>query len=168
MDGLNTEIIPPGISQSSKQLEINVDYILMLVERYLSAKGTGEDKEIKATIERAIDSSPTLRNKKDLIEQFVDSVSNKSKVDAQWNAFVAAKRVEELDSIIAAEGLAPEATRNFVENAFRDGAIPTAGVAITRIMPPVSRFAKGGGHAAKKDSVIGKLTAFFDRYFGLI
>ena len=151
-----------------KQLEINVDYILMLVERYLSAKDTGEDKEIKATIERAIDSSPTLRNKKDLIEQFVDSVSNKSKVDAQWNAFVAAKRVEELDSIIAEEGLAPEATRNYVENAFRDGAIPTAGVAITRIMPPVSRFAKGGGHAAKKDSVIGKLTAFFDRYFGLI
>ena len=151
-----------------KQLEINVDYILLLVERYLSAKGTGEDKEIKATIERAIDSSPTLRNKKDLIEQFVDSVSNKSKVDAQWNAFVAAKRVEELDSIIAEEGLAPEATRNYVENAFRDGAIPTAGVAITRIMPPVSRFAKGGGHAAKKDSVIGKLTAFFDRYFGLI
>lgn len=150
-----------------KQLEINVDYILLLVERYLSAKGTGEDKEIKATIERAIDSSPTLRNKKDLIEQFVDSVSNKSQVDAQWSEFVAAKRVEELDVIIAEEGLTPEATKSFVEDAFRDGAIPTTGVAITKIMPPVSRFAQGGGHAAKKDSVLGKLSAFFDRYFGI-
>lgn len=150
-----------------KQVEINVDYILLLVERYLAAKGTGEDKEIRATIERAIDSSPSLRNKKDLIEQFVDAVSNQAKVDAQWSAFVAAKRVEELERIIAEENLDPAATQTFVDNAFRDGAIPTAGVAITKIMPPVSRFARGGGHAAKKDTVIGKLSAFFDRYFGL-
>jgi type I restriction enzyme, R subunit len=150
-----------------KQVEINVDYILLLVERYLAAKGTGEDKEIRATIERAIDSSPSLRNKKDLIERFVDSVSADAKVDRQWSEFVAARRVEELDRIIAEENLDPAATQTFVDNAFRDGAIPTAGVAITKIMPPVSRFAKGGGHAAKKDTVIGKLSAFFDRYFGL-
>ena len=150
-----------------KQVEINVDYILMLVERYLSAKGTGEDREIRATIERSIDSSPSLRNKKDLIERFVDSVSSSGKVDAQWSAFVAARKVEELDRIIAEERLDPSATQAFVADAFRDGAIPTAGVAITRIMPPVSRFAKGGGHATRKESVIGRLTAFFDRYFGL-
>lgn len=151
-----------------KQVEINVDYILLLVERYLTAKGTGEDREIRATIERAIDSSPSLRNKKDLIEEFVDSVSNKAKVDAQWNTFIAAKRIEELERIIAEENLDPSATQGFVDNAFRDGAITSVGVAITRIMPPVSRFSGGGGHAAKKDTVIGKLTAFFDRYFGLI
>src|SRR3546814_1829519 len=58
-----------------KQVEINVDYILMLVERFIQAKGTGDDKEIRATIDRAINSSPSLRNKKDLIEQFVASVS---------------------------------------------------------------------------------------------
>ena len=75
--------------------------------------------------------------------------------------------MEELDRIIVEERLDPAATQAFVADAFRDGAIPTAGVAITRIMPPVSRFAKGGGHAARKDSVIGRLSAFFDRYFGL-
>ena len=75
-----------------KQVEINVDYILLLVERYLKKKGGGDDKEIRA-IERAINSSPSLRNKKDLIEQFVDSVNTKAKVDAQWQAFVAAKKV---------------------------------------------------------------------------
>ena len=151
-----------------KQVEINVDYILLLVERYLAAKGTGEDKEIRATIERAIGSSPSLRNKKSLIEQFVDSVSNQGRVDAQWSAFVAAKKVEELDRIIAEEKLDPDATRSFVENAFRDGAVPTTGVAITRVLPPVSRFAAGGGHAAMKTSVIDKLSAFFDRFFGLV
>lgn len=151
-----------------KQVEINVDYILMLVERYLKSKGTGDDKEIRATIERAINSSPSLRNKKDLIEQFVDSVSTKAKVDAQWQAFVAAKKVEELERIIAEEGLNADATRTFIDNAFRDGSIPTTGTAITKIIPPVSRFSKNNGHATKKQSVLDKLAGFFERYFGLV
>lgn len=150
-----------------KQVEINVDYILMLVERYLKAKGSGQDKEIRATIERAINASPSLRNKKDLIEQFVNSVSTKAKVDAQWQAFVAKRKVEDLDRIIADEGLNADETRAFVDNAFRDGAIPVTGTAITKILPPVSRFAKNNNHSAKKQTVLDKLAAFFERYFGL-
>ncbi|WP_027350320.1 type I restriction endonuclease subunit R [Halotalea alkalilenta] len=150
-----------------KQVEINVDYILMLVERYIKAKGTGQDKEIRATIERAINSSPSLRNKKDLIEAFVDSVSPKAQVDAEWQAFVARRKVEELDRIIADEGLNPDETKTFVDNAFRDGGIPTTGTAITKILPPVSRFSKNNNHSAKKQTVLEKLAAFFERYFGL-
>ena len=151
-----------------KQVEVNVDYILMLVEQYLKKKGTGEDKEIRANIERAINASPSLRNKKDLIEQFVDAVSTKGKVDAQWQAFMAAKKTEELERIIAEENLNAEATRAFVDNAFRDGAIPTAGTAITKVLPPVSRFSKDNGHGRKKQTVLDKLAAFFERYFGLV
>jgi type I restriction enzyme, R subunit len=55
-----------------KQVEINVDQVLMLVEQYRDAKGDGDDREIRAATERAVDSSPSLRNKKDLIEEFVD------------------------------------------------------------------------------------------------
>ena len=150
-----------------KQVEINVDYILLLVEQYLKKKGSGDDKEIRATIERAINSSPSLRNKKDLIVQFVDSVTTKAKVDAQWQAFVAAKKTEELEHIIAEENLNAEGTRSFIDNAFRDGSIPTAGTAITKILPPVSRFSKDNGHAAKKQTVLDRLAAFFERYFGL-
>ncbi|MBS0504441.1 MAG: type I restriction endonuclease subunit R [Proteobacteria bacterium] len=150
-----------------KQVEINVDYVLMLVERYIQAKGTGEDREIRATIERSINASPSLRNKKDLIEQFVDSVSATAKVDAQWQAFIAARQVEELERIIAEEDLNPEAARSFIDNAFRDGSIPETGTAITTILPPVSRFSKGNGHAAKKQAVLEKLASFFERYFGI-
>ncbi|SIS77083.1 type I restriction endonuclease subunit R [Phaeovulum vinaykumarii] len=150
-----------------KQVEINVDYILLLVERYLKKKGTGEDKEIRATIDRAVNSSPSLRNKKDLIEQFVDTVSTKVRVDAQWQAFVAAKKAEELERIIAEENLNAEATRSFIDSAFRDGSVPATGTAITRILPPVSRFSKNNGHAAKKRTVLDRLAAFFERYFGL-
>lgn len=150
-----------------KQVEINVDYILLLVEQYLKKKGTGDDKEIRATIERAINSSPGLRNKKDLIEQFVDSVTTKAKVDAQWQAFVAAKKTEELERIITEENLNAEAARSFIDNAFRDGSIPTTGTAITKILPPVSRFSKNNGHAVKKQTVLEKLATFFERFFGL-
>ena len=150
-----------------KQVEINVDYILMLVEHYIKARGAGKDGEIRADITRAINSSPSLRNKKDLIEAFVDSVSPKARVDAEWQAFVTRKKVEELDRIIADEGLNADEAKAFVDNAFRDGAIPVTGTAITKILPPVSRFSKNNNHAAKKQTVLDKLIVFFERYFGL-
>ena len=139
----------------------------MLVEQYRDAKGDGEDKEIRAAIDRAVTSSPSLRNKKDLIEEFVDSLSATAEVDAAWAAFVAAKRAEELDWIIAEESLDPAATRAFVDAAFRDGAVQPTGTGITKILPPVSRFGQDGGHATKKQIVLTKLGDFFDRFFNL-
>ena len=150
-----------------KQVEINVDYILLLVEQYRDAKGDGDDKEIRAAINRAVASSPSLRNKRDLIEDFVDSLSASAGIDEAWSAFVARKRDEELDRIITDEGLNPDATRSFVDAAFRDGAVQPTGTAITTILPPVSRFGQDGAHAAKKVAVLAKLSAFFDRFFGL-
>lgn len=150
-----------------KQVEINVDYILMLVEQYRAAKGDGDDREIRATIDRAIDSSPSLRNKKDLIEAFVDSLTVDEDVAAEWRAYVTAKREEELERIITEENLKPEPTRAFVETAFQDGAVKVTGTAVTKILPPVSRFAKNAGHSDKKRIVLEKLAAFFDRFFDL-
>ncbi|MHB1569773.1 MAG: type I restriction endonuclease subunit R, EcoR124 family, partial [Solirubrobacteraceae bacterium] len=151
----------------AKQIEVNVDYILMLVQKYLDAKGTGADKEIRATITRAVDASPTLRNKKDLIERFVDSLSATAEVDESWRTFIEARREEELQRIIAEEGLDPAGTTALVENAFRDGAIPTTGTAITKILPPMSRFSAEGLHGLKKQTVVDRLKGFFDRFSGL-
>lgn len=152
-----------------KQVEVNVDYILLLVEKWREARGNGSDREMTAltNIERAIDSSITLRNKRDLILAFVDSMSVSADTSEDWTRFVAAKRVEELDRIVADEGLKPEETQAFIENAFRDGAIPTTGTAITKILPPASRFSAENNHAAKKQAVLDKLAAFFERFFGL-
>jgi len=150
-----------------KQVEVNVDYILMLVRQYLDRHGEPGDVEIKAAIARAVDASPTLRNKKDLIEAFVDSLTVDADVDGAWKAFVAAKRAEDLDRIIAEENLRPDETHEFIQRAFRDGAIPSAGTAITRILPPVSRFSKANSHSLKKQTVLDRLSAFFTRYLGL-
>jgi type I restriction enzyme R subunit len=150
-----------------KQVEINVDYILMLVEKWRDAHGDGSDVEIRESISRAVDASPSLRNKKDLIEAFVDSVSVDGAIDEEWRAFVRARREAELEAIIEAEGLRPEETRAFIDSAFRDGAVQTTGTAITRVLPPASRFSPDGQHGAKKQRVLEKLGAFFERFFGL-
>jgi type I restriction enzyme R subunit len=150
-----------------KQVEINVDYILMLVQKYRDAHGDGEDREIRAEITRAVDASPSLRNKKNLIEDFVDSVSATGEIDDEWRAYVAARREAELDEIIEAENLRRDETHAFIDAAFRDGAIQTTGTAITKVLPPVPRFAAGGGHGEKKQRVLTKLSTFFERFFGL-
>ncbi|MHA7861627.1 type I restriction endonuclease subunit R [Tessaracoccus sp. Y36] len=151
-----------------KQVEINVDYILMLVEQYRQQRGDGDDKELRATITRAVDASPSLRSKKDLIEEFVDSISAEGGVDHEWQTYIAARREAELQAIIDEESLKPTETRNFVEHAFTNGSLQSAGTSVTRILPPASRFAEaGGGHAAKKNRVLARLGAFLERFLGL-
>ncbi len=150
-----------------KQVEITVDYILMLVGRYRAERGDGDDAEVRAAIRRAVDASPSLRNKRDLIEAFVDSVSVTGEIDEEWRRFVSMRREAELDDIIASEGLRPDATRAFMENAFADGALRTGGTEITRVLPPASRFSPDGGHGERKQRVLARLGAFFDRFFGL-
>ena len=150
-----------------KQIEINVDYILMLVQKYREERGDGDDSELRAGISRAIDSSPGLRNKKDLIENFVDSVSVDGSLDAEWRAYVSAQREKELTSIVQAENLKPDETERFIYAAFRDGQLRTTGTAITKVLPPVSRFSKEQNHSVKKQRVIQLLSDFFDRFFGL-
>lgn len=150
-----------------ERVEINVDYILMLVENLRATHGDGDDKELRADIARAVDASPSLRNKRDLIGDFVNRVSSNGAIDDEWRAFISAKREAELDAIFAAEGLRADAAREFIETVFRDGALRATATAITKVVPPASRLSEDGGHGAKKQRVIEKLGAYFERSFGL-
>jgi type I restriction enzyme R subunit len=148
-----------------KQVEINIDYILELIRKYHSSNQ--ENKEILVDINKAIDSSVELRNKKDLIEQFINSINAESSVDDDWQSFVNSKKIEELDKIIAEENLDKEKTYKFIESAFRDGAVQSGGTAIAKILPPVSRFSSDGGRGKKRETVLDKLTTFFGRFFDI-
>lgn len=147
-----------------RQVEINIDYILMLVKKYHDTRC--EDKEVLITINKAIDASPELRSKKQLIETFIAGINDVDDVMDEWHEFVVEQRDYDLNVIIVEEKLKPKDTRKFIENAFRDGEIKTAGTDIDKIMPPISRFG-GGGRAKKKQRVIEKLKTFFEKYFGI-
>lgn len=148
-----------------RQIEINIDYILMLVKKYHDSNC--DDKEILVTIQKAVDASPELRSKKQLIEMFIAGINDVDDVMAEWQGFVAAEREKELVQIIQEEKLKEPETRKFLENAFRDGEIKTTGTDIDKLMPPVSRFGGGGARAKKKQGVIDKLKGFFERFFGI-
>ncbi|MBQ8161756.1 MAG: type I restriction endonuclease subunit R [Clostridia bacterium] len=147
-----------------KQIEINIDYILMLVKKYHDTHC--EDKEVLVTIRKAVDASPELRSKKQLIEAFIANINDVEDVMDEWSDYVSKQREADLQQIITEEKLKPEETRKFLENAFREGEVKTVGTDIDKLMPPVSRFG-GGNRTQKKQTIIDKLKAFFEKYFGI-
>ena len=146
-----------------KQIEINIDYILMLVKKYHDSHK--EDKEVLISIHKAIDSSFELRSKKQLIDTFIDGINDVDDIMIEWREYVAKEKERQLNEIIEEERLKPEATKKFVEYSFRDGEMKTTGTDIDKILPPMSLF--GGGKQEKKQCVIAKLLSFFERFFGI-
>ena len=147
-----------------KQIEINIDYILLLVQKYHDSHC--DDKEVLITIRKAVDASPELRSKKALIETFIAGINDVSDVMLEWRTFVAEEKERQLVAIIQEENLKDDETRRFMESSFRDGSVKTTGTDIDRLMPPISRFG-GGNRAEKKQAIIEKLKGFFDRFFGI-
>ena len=137
----------------------------MLVEQY--HRGNTKDKNILVDINKAIDSSVELRNKKDLIEQFIKSLKTSSNIEDDWNKFIECKKVEELDEIIEKENLDAYKTYKFIENAFKCGEVPTAGIQFSEILPPISWFSPDNAYVKKRDSVLKKIIRFFERFFDI-
>jgi len=148
-----------------KQVEINIDYILELIRKYHQSHL--KDKEIVISITKAIESSVELRNKKELIDKFIESLTPETNVDDDWHSFVDAKKLEELDSIITEENLDKDETYKFINNAFRDGYVQSTGTAIVKVMPPVSRFSQSGARTKKRETVLDKLSAFFNKFWDI-
>lgn len=147
-----------------KQVDINIDYILMLVAKYHDSNC--QDATILVDIRKAIGGSIELRSKKDLIEDFIAQINTSTDIQKDWREYIQKKKVEELESITKELKLKPEETKLFMENSFRDGALRTTGTDIDKILPPVSRFG-GGNRSEVKKNVIQRLLDFFERYFGV-
>ncbi len=147
-----------------RQIEVNIDYILMLVAQY--SESNCKDKNILTAIDKAVQSSLELRSKKELIQRFIEQINAGTQVDSDWQRFLQERREADLAALIQEEKLKPEETRRFMENAFRDGVLKTTGTALDQILPPISRF--GGGRAEKKQGIIEKLLRFFEKYGGLV
>lgn len=166
-----------------KQVEINIDYILMLVEQRHG--DNVQDKEIADKIRSAVASSPELRDKAELIEAFMRLVGfgdvSETKVDIaempeqerhgviarEWRRHVAASMESDLERIVEENRLKPEETRALMSESFTAGGVPDTGVAISKVMRPVSRFAKGNPYGQKRRTVVDALKAFFEKYRSL-
>ena len=145
-----------------KQVEINIDYILMLIKKY--HEGHMEDKEIKVSILKSVDASIELRSKKDLIENFIESLTPSSNVDEDWKKYVNAQKIAELDKIIEEENLNKEETYKYVNNAFKNGYVQENGIQINKVLPPLPIIDPQKRRQKKRETVIQKIIAFFNRF----
>ena len=145
-----------------KQDEISIDRILYLIQEY--AKEHMSDMEVIAKIRNAVNASPDLRNKKDLIEQFLKGVTAGSDVGDAWAEYIKQQKDEELQKIIEEEHLKTIETRNFMEMAFRNGFVSISGTAFAQMLPAVSRFSKDSKREEMRQRVYEKLCAYLEKY----
>lgn len=148
-----------------KSIDVNIDYILGLVAKYHDSNM--EDKEILVTIQKTIMASPDLRNKKDLIMAFIESLDQNSNVYSDFESFMDSKKKEELDKIIAEENLNKEETYNFIQKSFEQGRVETNGIEVSSILPPMNMFTPTNDRQEKKNNVIDKLLGFFNKFFNI-
>ena len=148
-----------------KSIEVNIDYILELVKKYHDSNM--EDKEILVTIQKTIMASPDLRNKKDLIMAFINSLDQNSSIYNDFETFMNSQKRQELDKIISEENLNREATYNFIERSFGNGRVETSGVEVSNLLPPMNMFTPNNDRGEKKNKVIDKLLDFFDKFFSI-
>lgn len=148
-----------------KTIDINIDYILNLVKKY--HESNMQDKDLLIKIQKAITASPELRNKKDLIEQFIDSLNQDSDVYKDFETFMNTKKKEELDKIIEEENLKSDETYAFIQKAFDRGNVEENGTDVVNILPQMSRFTADNDRSIKKQRVLDKLIEFFDKFFSI-
>lgn len=149
-----------------KSIEINIDYILFLVGQ-LTGDET-QDREIIIKAMKSVQASPDLRNKEELIRQFIDSHTPDTDVHDQWSEFVRQSQRKEVEAIITEENLNREKALDFIEQSFRNGEVRESGTGIADILPPMGLFGNAGARRAeKKKTVIKRLKDFFDRFFDI-
>ena len=146
-----------------RQFEVSIDYILYLVRKI--HEGIREEKILE--INKAVDSSPDLRDKKELINKFIESLTPNSDVTAEWQTYVRGEMRREFAAIVAEEGLKESAAREFVAIAWERGYVPEGGLELNALMPPLNPFDPTADRAGRLRQILDRLKAFFSRYFTL-
>ena len=150
-----------------KQVQVNIHYILMLVQKYHDSNC--RDKEIIVKIKKEIEASPDMRDKRDLIMKFIDQMTpgkGSDDVGGDWEEYIEEQKQKQLQAIIDDEHLKPAETTEFMARAFMDGYVTETGTGIAKILPPTNPFLPDSGE--KKQTVIDKLKAYFNRFCNLL
>lgn len=149
-----------------KSIEINIDYILFLVGQ-LNGEDA-HDREIIIKAMKSVQASPDLRNKEELIRQFIESHTPNTDVHDQWSEFVRQSLRKEIETIIEEENLNRSKALDFIEQSFRNGEVRESGTGIADILPPMGLFGNAGARRAeKKKNVVRRLKEFFDRFYDI-
>ena len=148
-----------------KSVQIDIRYILELVQQYHDSNC--QDKEIIVKVKKLIEASPDMRDKRELIEKFIERMTpdgSSSHVGEAWEKFIEEQKQKQLDAIISEERLKPQETVIFMQRAFQDGFVTETGTGIAKILPPSNPFLPESGE--KKQTVLEKLKAYLQKFMG--
>ena len=146
-----------------KHDDISIDRILQMVQTY--ADDHMNDMTVIAKIRDFVDASPNLRNKRELIEQFIKGITSGSDVGESWADYIKQQKEEELNKIIEEEKLKPIETRNFMAMAFRNGFVSMSGTSFAQILPAVALFTNNSKRREEmRQRVFEKLCAYLEKY----
>ena len=149
-----------------KQVQINIRYILDLVQQYHDSNC--QDKEIIVKIRKQMDASPDMRDKRELIEKFIQQMTPEkgSDVGHDWETYIEEEKRKQLSKIIEEEHLKAAETEDFMERAFADGYVTETGTGIAHILPPSNPFLPESGE--KKQTVIERLKAYLNKFSNML
>ncbi|MCL1945295.1 MAG: type I restriction endonuclease subunit R [Firmicutes bacterium] len=146
-----------------KQFNVNIDYILLMVEEYKSKNGS--DRELALfNIKSVIDFRPELRSKKALILDFLSTVNNDTKVTQDFEQFVSKEQQKAVDELVANYNLKPNETKYLIKKCLVDGEVPISGTDISSVLPPMHPIKESNKYARIKSSVVQSLREFLDKF----
>ena len=145
------------------QVEVSIEYILELIAKYHKDQATNYEPILKL-----LDSSLSLRSKKELFLRFIDSLHTQSNVEKDFSAYIKTHKNNALQDIINALNLDPKKTKEFMQDSFERGELRDYGRAFGEILPPSPLFGKGAKQTHKvRKKALEKLQAFFELFKGL-
>ncbi|EPY3603365.1 type I restriction endonuclease subunit R [Campylobacter upsaliensis] len=145
------------------QVEVSIEYILELIAKYHKDQATNYEPILKL-----LDSSLSLRSKKELFLRFIDSLHTQSNVEKDFRAYIKTHKNNALQDIINALNLDPKKTKEFMQDSFERGELRDYGRAFGEILPPSPLFGKGAEQTHKiREKALEKLQAFFELFKGL-
>lgn len=145
------------------QVELSIEYILELIAKYHKDQATNYEPILKL-----LDSSLSLRSKKELFLRFIDSLHTQSNVEKDFSAYIKTHKNNALQDIINTLNLDPKKTKEFMQDSFERGELRDYGRAFGEILPPSPLFGKGAEQTHKvRKKALEKLQAFFELFKGL-
>ncbi|ELZ7775835.1 type I restriction endonuclease subunit R [Campylobacter upsaliensis] len=145
------------------QVEVSIEYILELIAKYHKDQATNYEPILKL-----LDSSLSLRSKKELFLRFIDSLHTQSNVEKDFSAYIKTHKNNALQDIINTLNLDSQKTKEFMQDSFERGELRDYGRAFGEILPPSPLFGKGAEQTHKvREKALEKLQAFFELFKGL-
>lgn len=145
------------------QVEVSIEYILELIAKYHKDQATNYEPILKL-----LDSSLSLRSKRELFLRFIDSLHTQSNVEKDFSTYIKTHKNNALQDIINALNLDPKKTKKFMQDSFERGELRDYGRAFGEILPPSPLFGKGAEQTHKiREKALEKLQAFFELFKGL-